>query len=63
MELKDAYFFKPDVVLFCCDWSETAIDEAKEFCKLNKLTPDDVRIVKTFKENSKELHLVLVKVK
>lgn len=38
---------KPNEIPYQTPFNETAIDRAKDFCKTRKLTPNDVKLVKS----------------
>ena len=50
--MKDAYFFKKDVVLFAVGYDENAIKDAVAFCRAHDLTQGDVKIQKVYNKES-----------
>jgi len=49
-------------ILFATTYCEEAIEEAKEYCKENGYTKEQVAILKTYKKDSDEYEMVVVKV-
>lgn len=52
--------FISGTVLYASPFCDDAVEDAILFCKENELTPDDAKIVKTYKKDSKEYDMVLV---
>lgn len=58
----DMSMFTKGQILFATMYCPEAVDEAIEYCKENGYTKKEVAILKTYKKDSDEYEMVVVKV-